>query len=147
MKGIQFAALVFTALGLIASGAHLFALPNKIDLPQDRYFIVQAIYLGWFLNGIIIIAAIIANLAMAYVVREQAPAMAFALLAAGLIIATLVIFFIWTFPANQATQNWTVQPSNWMELRRQWEYSHAVNAVVTFAAYCCTVLSVLVSRR
>ena len=73
--------------------------------------------------------------------------MVFALLAAGLILATLVVFFIWTFPANQATQNWTVQPANWSELRAQWEYSHAVNAVITFVAFCCTVISVLSSRQ
>ena len=49
MKPLQFAALVLTALSLIGGGAHLFALPNKIGLPQEQYFIVQAIYRGWFL--------------------------------------------------------------------------------------------------
>jgi hypothetical protein len=147
MKPVQFAALVLTALALIAPGAHLFALPNKIGLPQDRYFIVQAIYYGWALTSIIIFAAIAANSAMAYVMRRQSGATTWALLAAGLIVVTLVIFFIWTFPANQATQNWLVQPSNWVTLRTQWEYSHAVNAVITFMAFCCTTLSVLSSRR
>jgi hypothetical protein len=27
-------------------------------------------------------------------------------------------------------------PENWETLRRQWEYSHAVNAVLMFAALC-----------
>ena len=33
-----------------------------------------------------------------------------ALAAAALILATLAIFFAWTYPANQATENWTVMP-------------------------------------
>jgi hypothetical protein len=28
-------------------------------------------------------------------------------------------------------------------LRRQWEYSHAANALVTFVAFCAVTLSVL----
>jgi hypothetical protein len=31
---------------LVPSGAHLFALPNKIGLAQDQYFVVQNIYRG-----------------------------------------------------------------------------------------------------
>jgi hypothetical protein len=34
-------ALVLTALALVPAGAHLFALPNKIGLAQEQYFIVQ----------------------------------------------------------------------------------------------------------
>jgi hypothetical protein len=60
---------------------------------------------------------------------------------------TLVIFFVWTFPANQSTGNWTTVPANWEELRRQWEYSHAANALVTLAAFCSVALSVLNTRE
>jgi hypothetical protein len=31
-------------------------------------------------------------------------------------------------------------------LRRQWEYSHAVNAVIPFVALCSVTLSVLTAR-
>jgi hypothetical protein len=64
-----------------------------------------------------------------------------------LVAATLVIFFTWTYPANQATSNWTVVPQNWRELRLQWEYAHATNAVLTFLALCAISLSVLLTRR
>jgi hypothetical protein len=45
-----------------------------------------------------------------------------------------VVFFIWVFPANQATANWTQMPETWQPLRRQWEYGHAVIAVIVFVA-------------
>ena len=30
---------------------------------------------------------------------------------------TLVVFFTWTFPVNQATSNWTIAPHDWETLR------------------------------
>jgi hypothetical protein len=56
--------------------------------------------------------------------------------------ARLAIFFVWTFPTNQATNNWTVVPKNWNKARIQ-QYSHAANAMVTFAALVCVVIAVL----
>ena len=53
----------------------------------------------------------------------------------------ILIFMLFTQPANAATQNWTVQPENWEALRAQWEYSHLVNAAVNFLAFCCATLA------
>ena len=60
-----------------------------------------------------------------------------------LVALNLLVFFTWTYPANLATENWTRMPADWEALRRQWEYSHAVNAGVTFLALCSVVLSVV----
>jgi hypothetical protein len=54
---------------------------------------------------------------------------------------------VWTFPANQATANWTDMPDNWSELRRQWEYSHAANAVVMLIALCSVTLAVITAKQ
>jgi hypothetical protein len=62
--------------------------------------------------------------------------------------ASLVVFFVWTFPTNQATANWTVVPENWQELRRQWEYSHAAGAALNLLALgAVTAASLLAERR
>lgn len=143
----HFLAIVLTALALVPAGAHLFELPNKIGLPQDDYFVVQGIYRGWALFGIALFGALGANLAAAILVRRQRAPFWLAFLAFLLVAATLVIFFTWTYPANQATSNWTVVPRNWQELRLQWEYAHATNAVLTFLALCAITLSVLLTRR
>jgi len=58
-------------------------------------------------------------------------------------LATLGVFFTWTYPANRATHNWTVAPANWEQLRMQWEYSHAVNALLAFAALCSVIVAAL----
>src|SRR3546814_17304030 len=57
-----------------------------------------------------------------------------------LVTAVLAIFFAGAFPANQETQNWTVIPSDWEELRRQWEYSHAINALLILIAFSALAL-------
>ena len=67
----------------------------------------------------------------------------YALVALVCMVATLVIFFIWTYPANVATNNWTVVPDNWATLRLQWEFAHATNAVLTFLALCALMGALL----
>src|SRR5262245_1143673 len=126
MKFLQFVAMVLTALALVPGGAHLFSLPNKINLSESDYFIAQSVYRGWALLGIVLIGAALANLALALLIRAQRAPSIFALISGLCLVASLVIFFAFTFPANQATNNWTQVPADWEQLRWQWELSHAV---------------------
>lgn len=146
MRMLQAAAVVLTALALVPGGAHLFALPNKIALPEQQYFVVQSIYRGWALLGAVIFAAIGANLLAALMLWRRRQAWWSSLAAGLLLVIMLLVFFSWTYPANQATQNWTVVEANWQALRMQWELSHAVSAALTFAALCCATLSLAVDR-
>ena len=143
MRLFQLLPIILTALALVPSGAHLAALPNKIAMAQAAYFVSQQIYAGWALFGIVLFSALVANLAHVIVLRKLGRSFGYALASFLFIAANLVIFFVWTFPINQATSNWTVVSTNWNELRSQWEYSHAANAVVTFAALVCVVIAVL----
>jgi hypothetical protein len=138
-KVCQFLAVVLTALALLPGGAHLMELPAKIAMPEDPYFVVQQIYRGWALAGAVIFLAIFANVLAALLTRESRRKSQLFGLAGLLIAVTLAVFFVWTYPANQATGNWTSAPENWEQLRTEWEYSHAVNAVITFLALLCSV--------
>ncbi len=138
-RTVRFVAILLTALALVPAGAHLFELPNKMPLGRDAYFTVQQIYRGWALFGAVLIGAVLAHAVAALAARRAGvPARPFAL-AMLLMLATLAIFFAWTFPANQATENWTVMTDDWEALRAHWEYAHAANAVLTFLALCCAV--------
>ena len=146
MRALKFLAVVLTALALVPGGAHLFSLPNKIHLTESNYFVVQNMYRGWALFGIVLFGALFANLALAWATRGQ-RAFAFVLVNLVCLVANLVIFFAFTFPANQATNNWTEVPADWQQLRWQWEVSHAVNAVITFLGFCSLAMSVLVEEN
>jgi hypothetical protein len=146
MCAFQFIAAMLTALALVPTGAHLFEMPNKIGLPQQQYFIVQQIYRGWALFGTVLIAAIVVNLALAALLRRRGRRFWPSLVAGLLLALTLAIFVGWTYPANQGTANWTIAPAGWQALRRQWEWSHAANAVLTFAALGFAVLPIIRTR-
>ena len=134
--------LFLTMLTLAPGLAHLFELPNKIDLPRDAYFTVQGIYAGWAWFGAVILAAIVANLALAWRLRRyNRRAALFATVSAVLIAVGLAVFFTYTFPANQATANWTTIPDGWERLRTAWEYSHAVNALIDTLAFLATAIA------
>ena len=141
LRIVQFAAILLTALALVPGGAHLLELLNKLALDQEHYMVVQQIYRGWALTGIVLIGAVLVNVILAILTREQTTAMICAAGAAVLLCVTLAIFFTWTFPVNQATANWSAVPDDWLASRARWEYSHAVNAILTFFALCATIAS------
>jgi len=144
---IRFLAVIFTALCLVPVGAHFFELPHKIVLDESDYFTVQTIYRGWAFFGIALIGAIVIDFVLVLVSRRQHESFWFALIGFVLIAASLGIFFYWTYPINLATRNWTRMVPNWQTLREQWEYSHAVNAIVTFLGFCSIILSTLTAKR
>ena len=143
LRVTQFIAIILTALALVPAGAHLLELVHKITLDRAQYLTVQQLYRGWAFLGAVLIAALLANLVLTIRSRRQGRPMRLAAIATLLLAANLTIFFIWTFPANQATGNWTVMPADWEALRNQWEYSHAVNALLTFLALSATLASSL----
>jgi hypothetical protein len=95
------------------------------------------------LFGVVIVGALGSTLALAIRMRPFPHAFRLALTALLCLIGGQVIFWALTFPANQATQNWTVFPSNWADLRVRWEYSHAAGAVLNFAAFIALTLALV----
>jgi hypothetical protein len=147
VRTLKFLATVLTALAFVPLGAHLFALPNKIFLSEANYFVVQNIYRGWALFGIVLFGELLVVLALTIVLRHERAAFRLAAVALACVCASLLVFFVWTYPQNAATQNWTVVPDGWTGMRLRWEYSHAANAVVTFIGFCALVLSTLQTQR
>jgi len=145
LTALRLGTVLLTALALVPAGAHLFELPNKIGLPREAYLVAQGLYRGWALFGVVWFGALLANLALALALRRRGlRAACRAALGAGLLLAlAFAVFFAWTWPANQATANWTLAPPGWEALRLRWEYSHAANAVILFLALCLSVLSAL----
>jgi len=145
MKTMRFFSLLSTAVILGAGLAHLFALPNKIHLPREDYLTVQQIYRGWALLGIVLVLALVSTSIATVIVRRKPRAFALTLIALLCLAGSLVVFFAFTYPANQQTQNWTVLPANWEELRSRWEYSHATGSILYLVALSALIWSVLAS--
>jgi len=123
--------------------AHAFELPNKIVLPRDEYFIVQKIYRGWNSFSVLLVVQVISLVAAAFLVRRQPRVLIPTVLAIVFVAAAQVLFWSYTYPANVATANWTVQPDNWAMLRQHWEYSHAAGAGLQVVGLCCLIIAVV----
>jgi hypothetical protein len=141
-----FVALLATAMALGGALAHAYALPNKIAMARDAYFTAQAIYLGWNRLAIVLAVQLLGILWVLYLHRRQGRVARPTLVALAGLIAAQVVFWVWTFPANRATESWTVQPESWEALRAQWEYSHLAGAGFQLLAMCALILAVLRRR-
>ena len=138
----RFFSLLFAGLALAPALAHLLELPNKIGLSRPDYLIVEQIYTGWALLGIVVLGALLSTLILTILVRKRREEFASSLLVFLCILGTQVVFWTFTFPANQQTSNWTVLPETWETLRMQWEYSHAAGAVLNLIAFIALAFSV-----
>jgi hypothetical protein len=142
LKIVQFLAVIFTAVAVI--NAHLLAPLDQLSVLHDTYYVV---YRGWAQLGVVLIGALIADAALAALVRDRRISFWFAVGAFVAVAATLPISFLWIYPANQWTANWTTLPDNWEALWRQWTYGHTANAILTFVGLCAVTCSVVSYRE
>lgn len=142
-----FIALLATAVALGAALAHAFALANKIGLPADEYLIAQKSYRGWDRLGYVLLIQLVSMLAVSIISGRESNVRVPAVFAILSLAIAQAMFWVFTYPANIATQNWTVAPQDWEHLRWQWEYSHAVGAAFQFLALSCLIVAALARGR
>jgi len=138
-----FVTLLSTAVALGPALAHLLELPNKIDLTRSDYFTVQQIYRGWSLLGGLLLVEFVSLIAVVLYARADKRMRNAALVALLCLVGAQLLFWVFTYPANAATENWTVQPENWRELRQRWEFSHAGGAVLQLIAMASLIAGVV----
>lgn len=135
-----------TAVALGASLAHLFELPNKIDLGRDAYFTVQGIYRGWNQLAYMLAIEFLSIIAIIILSRDDRQVRLWATVALLSLVAAQAVFWTFTYTANVATNNWTAIPAHWERLRRNWEYSHAAGAIFQLLAMTSLVIAALKRR-
>ena len=125
----------------------MFELPNKIVLDRDGYFTVQNIYRGWNLFAIVLLVQLLAIITVIVMTRRVSAMLWPAVIALLGLIAAQVLFWTFTFPANQKTKNWTEIPADWQALRIQWEHSHAAAAIFQLIALAALIVAALRYRN
>ena len=137
-------AIASVALYLVPTGAHLFELVGKMAMSPSEYMSAQQIYRGWSLFGFVMLLALLSIAIHAVARRHLRGVFILSLVAEACLFATAVVFWRFTYPMNVASNNWTVMPDQFEAARRQWEYSHAASAVLTFLALLAIAASVAV---
>jgi len=142
-----FIALLATAIAFGGALAHALELPNKMHMPQADYFTVQQVYRGWNRIAFVLAVQLFSLIGTAVFARREPYVLAGAVLAIVCLLCAQAVFWIFTFPANVATANWTTVPDNWESLRNSWEYSHLAGAAFQLIAMSALAFAALARAR
>lgn len=142
-----FLALNISAVAMGGALAHALELPNKIGMPRDDYFVTQQAYRGWSQLAWILIAQLACLVWVANIYRHQPAVLWPAIIAIACLLGAQALFWVFTFPANRATRNWTWIPDNWEVVRQRWEYSHAGGAAFQMVGMAALIVAALARSR
>ncbi|KAM3098823.1 hypothetical protein ACKFKF_16260 [Phormidesmis sp. 146-12] len=151
LKTWRFITLIFVALFMGLEFAHTLELPAKMQYDGALYVTIQNSLYRYFgapgPGALITVGAVLCAIVLTVLVRKRRPAFWWTL--AGTIclaIAFPLIYFLRIEPVNVVIEQATAisVPSNWVQLRTQWEYAHATNFIFGLAGFVAVVISVLV---
>ena len=131
---LRFVTLILAAFALVLPVIDLLELPRKIRLSKDDYETAQYIGQGLAWLEFVRFGAILSISILLFYERENGRLYRPAL---GAFVGQLlmVIIFIFTLPVIVNTRSWTYFPDSWVQLRQQWEYLHAADAIIGIIAF------------
>lgn len=146
----RFITLILAALTMGTAYAHALELPAKMHYDATFWTTInQSLYWGFgHIGGAIEgITVFLAAPILTFLVRKRHPTFRWTL--AGTIcfaFAFFVVFLVFTEPMNREIFQWSSQsvPTNWTQVRNQWEYSHVARFVLQLLGLCALQVSLLV---
>lgn len=146
LDAVQLTAVALTAIALAPAGAHIFEMSGKLRLPPADYITVQGVHHGWMIFAVAMFFATAAIGVHTFLVRRNAAAYGWSLVALVAVGAAQIVFWTLAYPINAATESWTALPADFDTARRQWENAIAASGVLSFAALLALVRSIEASR-
>jgi hypothetical protein len=151
LKTWRFVTVVLAALTMAMAFAHLMEMPARMSWDQTLWVgstVTGGLYkmfgsVGAFIN----VAALVGLSGLVFLVRKRgALTFRLTLAAALLYIAAMAAWWAFIFPVNQELATWLTQPvpADWADWRRQWETTHALNALLEIVGFCALLLSIVV---
>lgn len=149
LKIWRFLTLLFAALSMaMAFGGHLLQLPPRMSYDAALWRNTQSMYqlFGPPVGAIIESGAWVSAVVLAILVRHRRPAFRWTVIGALAFVLAHAAWWLFVFPVNQQMVNWTPEtmPPDWMRWRAQWEYTHAVRALLQIGGLAAFFVSVLV---
>jgi len=145
---IRVAAVVFVALSMGASFAHVLELPAKLDLPGDRYLAVQGIYRNFGAVGAVLetgsLVLMLGALVLGWRHASSPPLFVAALV---FFAGSLVTWVVVVSPMNAAFASWVRDlPVHWTGTRDRWEWGHVAVFGQKLVAFVLLITALLRSR-
>lgn len=139
--------ILLMALSLGPALGHLLELPAKMAYEGPLWLRVSQTLYGTFgtVGAAFEVGAVVTVVLLVLEVRGRHSAFGWTLVSAFCMLAAHAAYWVWLAPVNATVATLTADtlPSNWTELRRQWEYTHAARAALQLIALGALVFSVL----
>lgn len=137
-----FLTAISVAICCVPPAVSLFDLPSKLSLSTTHYMTVQRTNSGVSFFGAAVTGALVLTIAHTITLRGDSIAFLLSAAACTCLAGTELIFWLFTYPINVATKQWTVTPNKFETARKQWEYARAISAILTLLALVTVLLSI-----
>ncbi len=150
IRTLRFLTLILTSFSLSLSMTHLLELPQRMQFDQQlwvRVTVIENVYkLFGSVGAVFEIMAILTAIVLTFLVRRRGSTFYWTLGGATLLVLAFISWIVFIAPMNVEFAIWLTNPIplDWTRYRDQWEYVHAVNAVIKITGLSLLVISVLV---
>ena len=150
IRSWRFITLMLASFSLSLSMTHLLELPQRMQFDQQlwvRVTVFENVYkLFGSVGAVFEITAILTAIVLTFLVRKHGSTFYWTLGGAILLVLGFVSWITFVAPMNAEFAQWLTNPlpADWTRYRDQWEYAHAVNALIKIIGLSLLVISVLV---
>jgi hypothetical protein len=150
IKTWQFITLMLASFSLSLSMTHLLEMPQRMQFDQQlwvRVTVLENVYrLFGSIGAAFEITAVLMAIGLAFWVRDQGSTFYWTMGGAIFLLLALVSWIVFVAPMNAELAKWLTNPIpvDWARYRNQWEYAHAVNAVIKIMGLSSIAIAVLV---
>jgi hypothetical protein len=145
----RFLAIVFGALALTMTSAHVLEMPQKMQYSAGMYSAVNTSLYRYFaiVGGAYQMAGIVSAVVLATLLRRRAV-FRWALAGAVLLALAFVSWLALVAPVNRQIAAALASapdsvPALWTQLRGRWEYGHATGFALHLLGFCAVVVAVV----
>nr|WP_144051352.1 DUF1772 domain-containing protein [Calothrix sp. PCC 7507] len=141
---------MLASFSLSLSMTHLLELPQRMQFDQQLWVKVTVFENVYKLFGSVgaafEITAILTAIVLVFLVRKRGSSFYWTLGGVIFLVLAFVSWIIFVTPMNAEFAKWLTNPipQDWMRYRNQWEYTHAINALIKIIGLSLLVISVLV---
>lgn len=146
LDAVQLTAIALVVLALSPALSHLLSLKTRLQLSAPDYMIVQRLDQALVLIGVFGLLALAGAALHSVLVRSNAAAFAWSIVAVSGLAAAQVVFWSIAFPVSAMTSGWTIVPDDFETARHHWEYAIATVGALSFGALLAVVRAVEASR-
>jgi hypothetical protein len=141
---------MLASFSLSLSMTHLLELPQRMQFDQQlwvRVTVFENVYkLFGSVGAAFEITAILTAIVLVFLVRKRGSTFYWTLSGAIFLVLAFVSWIMFIAPMNVEFSKWLTNPvpADWTQYRDQWEYAHAINALIKIIGQSLLVISVLI---